>query len=282
MAARPGHPHGDLVAGGGDGAGPEAELADVDARVAVEAEDAVDAADAAVGHDLERAAGQLFGGLEDQAYAAGQRPGGGLLGQEERGAEQDRGVHVVAAGVAGARHGRAVGHVLLVLQRQRVDVGAQGDGRAVAAADVADQPGTLGQHRGAEAGGGEPLGDALCRAIFGEGQLRMHVEVAAECHEILLGLRQERVEFASKLTSPHMSPSRPMPCAPSGLLGCTAHALQKNLSIAAGATWLSGRCAAETKDRPAGFGARIVKHGLRIPSIASAAAAREHGGRPCA
>ena len=76
------------------------ELADLDARVAVQGEDPVDAGDAARRHDVERAAGILLGGLEDQAYASGQQPGGGLLGEEPRRAEQHRGVHVVAAGVA--------------------------------------------------------------------------------------------------------------------------------------------------------------------------------------
>ena len=41
--------------------------------------------------------------------------------------EQDRGVRVVPAAVADTLDRRAVRHILLVVDRQRVDVGSQGD-----------------------------------------------------------------------------------------------------------------------------------------------------------
>ena len=48
-------------------------------------------------------------------------------------------MHVVSAGVADAGNGRAVGDVLLVVERQRVEVGAEHHRRAgVGAARVAD------------------------------------------------------------------------------------------------------------------------------------------------
>src|SRR5690606_23955492 len=65
VASGTGHVDRDLVAGGGDGAHPQAELADVDLGVAVQAEDAVDPGEAAGGHDLQGTAGQLLSGLED-------------------------------------------------------------------------------------------------------------------------------------------------------------------------------------------------------------------------
>ena len=57
-------------------------------------------------------------------------------------------VHVVTAGVADPGDGGAVGHVLLVLQGQRVQVGPEGHRRSVAVADVADQPGAGRQEAG--------------------------------------------------------------------------------------------------------------------------------------
>ncbi|WP_329520823.1 hypothetical protein [Spirillospora sp. NBC_01491] len=81
---------------------------------------------------------------------------------------------VDARGGAGVREPGPLG------DGQRVEVGAQQHGRAVA---VAQQPGDAGA---ADAGGGlqteaaEPPGDLGGRALLGEGQLRMGVQVLVE------------------------------------------------------------------------------------------------------
>ena len=72
-------------------------------------------------------------------------------GQREGGAEHRGRVRIVTAGVADARHGRRVRHVLDVLQRQRVDVRAQRDD-PLAGADVAVQARTGGQDVRLQAG----------------------------------------------------------------------------------------------------------------------------------
>jgi len=50
-------------------------------------------------------------------------------------------VYVVAAGVHHTGHLGGVGHVILLLDGQRVHVGPQGDGRAFSAGKVADDAG---------------------------------------------------------------------------------------------------------------------------------------------
>ena len=111
--------------------------------------------------DLQRAAGQdLLGRLEDQPDPAGQLAEVGELGQQHADAEQDRGVHVVAAGVADALHRRAVRHVLGVVQRQGVDVGAQRDDRAVRSPLMSQMtPLPLGSRRGLQPGQRQLPGD---------------------------------------------------------------------------------------------------------------------------
>ncbi len=82
---------------------PETDPADVDARVAVEREDPVDAVEHVVGDHVHRTAGHdLLGGLEDQAYAARQLPLLVHLGERESGADQGGRVDVVSAGVGDA------------------------------------------------------------------------------------------------------------------------------------------------------------------------------------
>ena len=73
----------------------------------------------------------LLGGLEDEVDGAGEVAG---LGEVARGAEQHRGVAVVAAGVHPARVPRGVGQAGRLLDRQRVHVGAQADRAAAGAA----------------------------------------------------------------------------------------------------------------------------------------------------
>ena len=127
VPAGPGHAHLDPVAGRGDRAGAHAELARVEAGITVQGEDPADRGDPARREHVERAAGRLLGGLEDKPDPPGQQARGGLLGQEQAGAEQHGGVHVVAAGMADVRHSGTVGHILVVHHRQGVKVGPKRD-----------------------------------------------------------------------------------------------------------------------------------------------------------
>ena len=83
--------------------------------------------------------------LEDHDRIAGEIPG---LGKIARGAQQHRGMPVMAAGVHLARRLRGIGQIGLLLDRQRIHVGAQPDHLDVALAgglaafDDADHPGT--------------------------------------------------------------------------------------------------------------------------------------------
>ena len=141
VAAGAGQGHVEVVGRAGDRALAQADPADVQGRVAVQAEDPLDTVERAQLDQRQRAAGHhLLGGLEEQPDPAGQQPGVVDAAERDRGADQGGGVHVVAAGVgdaldgAGPRVRGEVGH------RQRVEVGAQRDDRP-GVADLGDQAG---------------------------------------------------------------------------------------------------------------------------------------------
>ena len=191
VPARPGQVHRDQVGGGGDGPDPDPEPAHLQLGVTVEGVDDADPFQHPVADDVDRPAGQaLLGRLEDQPDPAGQPVG--VLGQGQAGPEEDGGVHVVTAGVADPGDGGAVGHVLLVLQGQRVQVGPEGHRRSVAVADVADQPGAGRQEAGPEADGLEAAGDQGGGLPFGLPELGVGVEVAPEVDQLGVVSGQER------------------------------------------------------------------------------------------
>ena len=204
VPAGPGHPHLDPVAGRGDRAGAHAELAGVQAGVAVQREDPPHRRHPARREHVERAAGLLLGGLEDQPDPSGQHARGGLLGQEQAGPEQHRGVHVVAAGVADVRHGGAVGDVLVVRHRQGVHVGAERHHRPfgirnLLRADVHQHAGALGQDNWPQPRRGQPQGDPAGGAVLVEGQLGMRVQIAAELDQLGFVFRQERIQTREQI-----------------------------------------------------------------------------------
>ena len=131
--------HVEVVGGAGERALAETDRADVDPGVGVQAEDARDAVEDAGLDRHQRAAGHdLLGRLEDQPHPAGQRVRD--RGQRQAGAEQGRGVHVVAAGVRHALDGAHPGVVGAVVDGERVQVGTQGHQRTVTGPDVDDEP----------------------------------------------------------------------------------------------------------------------------------------------
>src|SRR5439155_194848 len=144
----------------GDRAGPQSDPAGVDARVAVDGEDAFDTVQDAGFDGVGGAAGQdLLGGLEEQAYGAGQPALAGELRQDQSGAEDDGGVDVVAAGVGAAGDRGGVRHGLGVGDGEGVDVGAERQqpgafrgGAFRGGADVADEAGAGGQYLRAQTG----------------------------------------------------------------------------------------------------------------------------------
>ncbi|GAB3946089.1 hypothetical protein GCM10027614_39000 [Micromonospora vulcania] len=163
--------------------------------------------------DLQRAAGQdLLGRLEDEPDPAVQLAEVGELGQQHADAEQDRGVHVVAAGVADALHRGPVGHVLGVVERQRVDVGAQRHDRAVGTAvDVADHAVALGQQPWVQPGQREFPGDQGGRLELRAGQLGVRVEVTARGDQPGYAERENMVQVAGQGLGPgrRLQPGRP-------------------------------------------------------------------------
>ena len=210
MAAGAGDPHGDPVAGRGDGAVPDPDLADVDLGVTVQGEDPAHRGDAARSEHVERATRDLLGRLEDQPDPSGQQPLGSLLGQEQAGAEEHAGVHVVPAGVADIGHGRAVRNALLIGHGQGVDVGTQGDDRArrglmvtVAAADVGDQARAPGQDYRAETGGRQPQRDPARGPVLGIADFRVRMQVAAELDELGLMRGDKGFQIARQVISFH-------------------------------------------------------------------------------
>ena len=135
---------------------------------------------------VDRAAGhRLLGRLEDQPHAPVHAEAVARARQDAGGPEDDRGVHVVAARVGDPVDLRAVADVLLVLHGEGVDVGPEGDDRAVAGAehDVAHEPGA-----GFEPLRGQPeVAQVLAHPARGclllPGQLRVRVQVAAHLGE---------------------------------------------------------------------------------------------------
>ena len=160
-------------------------------RVAVQGEHLLDALHRTVGDHVERAAGlHLLRRLEDQPDAAGQR---GRRGQREAGAEQHRGVRVVAAGVHHAGDGGRVREAGVLLQRQGVEVGAQRDA-AIAVADVADEAGAAGERAGFETGRHQLAGHERRGAVLGAAELGVRVQGATPGDDVVTVRGQPRVE----------------------------------------------------------------------------------------
>ena len=159
----------------------DGEFADREAWKIVHAVDLVDgkAGDQAVFHHGLRAGAALLRRLEDHHRGAGEIA---RLGQIFGGSEQHRGVAVVAAGVHLAGHRRLVRQAGLLLERQRIHVGAQPNhlGAGLAATDDADDAGTADAgHHLVAAKALEFFRNRRRGAMHVVEQLRMRVHVAA-------------------------------------------------------------------------------------------------------
>jgi hypothetical protein len=200
VPARPGHPHLDLVAGGRDRAGADAELAGVQPGVAVQGEHPADLGEGAGLDHVERAGRGLLRGLEDEPDPPGELALGGLGGQEQPRADQHGDVHVVAACVAGVRHRRDVGDVLLVGHRERIEVRAQSHHRSfgirvLVRADIDVKPGALGEDHRAQARRRQAQRDPAGGPVLVVGELGVHVQVAPELDELVRVLGEELLQI---------------------------------------------------------------------------------------
>ncbi len=120
--------------------------------------------------------------LEEEADAPRQPPSSGLLGQELGRTQQARDVDIVAAGVHHARNLRGIGDLVLLLDRQGIHIGPQGDGRTrdsgrhqIGHYSCLGHTGMAGDPQL-----GQPAGDQLSRAVFLKSQLGMAVNLAAQ------------------------------------------------------------------------------------------------------
>src|SRR5215475_13506123 len=210
VPARTGDLDGQLVARCGDGPGPGADLADIEPRVAVQSEDAVDRGDTACGHHVDRSARHLLGGLEDQPDLARQRAGRRDPGQEEPSPKQYRRVHVVAARMARTAVDRSIRHVLFVVDWQRVNVGTQGNNWLIgtSSADVYRQASAFGQDRRPQASSLEPKRDPPRCPVLVIASLRVSVQVSTEVDQLGLMAAEERIELALEIVLSHALPPR--------------------------------------------------------------------------
>ena len=177
----------DRVGGAGERALAQPDLADVEARVAVQAEDAGDAVEGAAARSARarrrasppRPAGRAAG--PDRQLAGGVR-----RGQGQAGADQGGGVHVVAAGVGDAAHRLAHGSSV------RSSTGSAS--RSARSATSGPLCPDLGDQSAArhpphpETCLLEPGGDPLGRAHLAPRQLGVGVQVAPEVDQLVVEL----------------------------------------------------------------------------------------------
>ena len=161
------------------GARPDGELAERKAGIVVHAVDFLDAeaADQAVLDHGQRAGAALLRRLEDHHRGAGEVAG---FGEIFGGAEQHRGMPVMAAGMHLAGNRRFVRQPGFLFDRQRVHVGAQADDLAagLAAANDADHAGPPdARHHFVAAEAFELVGDRSRRAMHVVAQLRMGMQI---------------------------------------------------------------------------------------------------------
>jgi hypothetical protein len=141
-------------------------------------------------HDA-AAAEQLLGGLEDEVDGAGKIR---VLRQVARGAEQHRGVPVMAAGMHDPWRGRGVGGAGGFQDRQRIHVGAQRDGAAplAPAAQRADHAGACDAFCNLDPPAPQLRRDQPGGAAFLEAELGVAVQVVPDGGQLGLMAREQR------------------------------------------------------------------------------------------
>ena len=179
MAGAAAHRDLEPVGGGHRRSRAPAEGAHRHGGMVVEAERHVDARERAVGDHRGGAAHALLGGLEQQLDASADLRRHLL---EHRGDPQQRArMDVMPAGVHPARHGAGVGEARPLLDRQRVHVGPDGQGRPGPTADQrADHSRAADPSLDRNAEAAQLLGHERGGPHLLEGQLGMSVDVASQ------------------------------------------------------------------------------------------------------
>ncbi len=212
----------DRVGRRGDGAGAQPDRPDVQGRVTVHGHDGGHRLEyAGVDHVQRTARHGLLGRLEHEPDGSRQRMGPGEFGERQPHPEHDGRVDVVAAGMADAGNGRAVGDVLHVQHGQRVDVGTYHDHRDVRPIRCGARPRSAGGRRGRrgrrgrssrrvpadradvtpqarpgrqrmrrQAGGRQAGRDGTGRPVFLPAQFRMRMKITSERDELAFMLVQ--------------------------------------------------------------------------------------------
>ncbi len=128
---------------------------------------------------------RLLSRLEDEADGSVKVQRVLVLGEVTRGAEQQRRVSVMAAGVHFPRMPRAIREAVLLIDRQRVHVGAQADGAGAAAlAQDADNPGLRQSAMHFQTIRRELAGDDIGGTRLVEGQFRVGVNIVTERDQV--------------------------------------------------------------------------------------------------
>jgi hypothetical protein len=165
------------VAGRGDGAGAQADAAGRERRVAVQGEGAGGPVQHAGGDHLGRAAGHVSSaGWKTQRTVPGRSPSSARASATP---EQDGGVHVVPAGVAGVLAGGGVGTSLRSASGS-ASMSARSTTTGSPEPDLDDQPGAAGSRWGSQAGVAQPLLEEGRRLELGVGELGVGVQVPAD------------------------------------------------------------------------------------------------------
>ncbi len=148
----------------------------------------------------------LLGGLEDQPHG----PLESLVSSQGRegqaGAQGDHRVQVVAAGVAEPFDRGPVGHVLGVVQPERVDVAPDGHHRS-ARAHVAHHAGAGGAHAGVETRLEQALLEHPGGAVLLPRGLGVGVEVSAEGDQLALQGRHHLGDAGGAATTAAVGPA---------------------------------------------------------------------------
>jgi hypothetical protein len=154
----------------------------------VQRDDGTHTVDRACRDHFAAAVGALFRRLEHSTPGYRPRQRRARFVQREQRTHHARCVRVMSARVCDAVDLRAIGHLLLVLQAQRIDVGAQCYAqrrarRAVAGLD--DHPPVARRHGDFQAGFAQQLGEVPRRLDFRAARLRPRMEPPAHCYQPL-------------------------------------------------------------------------------------------------
>jgi hypothetical protein len=134
-----------------------------------------------------RTARDLLGRLKDEQHVPGEHCAQSTQHASHR--QEDRNVAIVATGVHHTGIPRGVGDLILLLDRQGVDVGTERDEAAVGAtAEATDYASPPDAFTNLQPEAAQRGGDASGRAVLLEGELRVGVQLSTKGHQLITGL----------------------------------------------------------------------------------------------